>query len=213
MTSTPDRTRACKVLLVTAIVAFAIAISSSAWAGPYLNTSTMLLHESSNTGRWIRSNLGDKELARNAHKMAQARLDVASKMNVPTEVREAHPHLLLSLAAMERAMQAAIDGQVSDFIRQIQTSSGEAKTFQSVLQTLGFALPNFNRTSLQDPPERSQARRAMAGAATRAQHDASDVRDVATRSAKAARRGQRSRPARAPNDASRLALLLDLSAP
>ncbi len=209
MTSTPDRTRACKVLLVTAILALATAISSSAWAGPYLNTSTMLLHESANTGRWIRSNLGDKELARNAHKMAQARLDVASKMNVPTEVRDAHPHLLLSLAAMERAMQAAIDGQVSDFIRQIQTSSGEAKTFQSVLQTLGFALPNFNRTSMQDP-ERTPARTATTRAAPQAKPDA---RVAATRSAKAARCGQRTRSARAPNDAPRLALLFDLSPP
>jgi hypothetical protein len=209
MTSTPDRTRACKVLLAIAILSLATAISSSAWAGPYLNTSTMLLHENANTGRWIRSNLGDKELARNAHKMAQARLDVASKMNVPAEVREAHPHMLLSLAAMERAMQAAIDGQVSDFLRQIQTSSGEAKTFQSVLQTLGFALPNFNRTSMQDSTERAPARtaaRTPTGAAPGA-------RDAATRSAKAARCGQRTRSARAPNDAPRLALLCDLSAP
>lgn len=105
-------------------------------------------------------------------------------------------------------MQAAIDGQVSDFIRQIQTSSGEAKTFQSVLQTLGFALPNFNRTSMLDP-ERTPARTVTTKAAAQAKPDA----PVATRSAKAARCGQRTRSARAPNDAPRLALLFDLSAP
>ncbi len=206
MTSRHDRTRVGRVLLVTAILALATAISSSAWAGPYLNTSAMLLHESANAGRWIRSNLGDKELARNAHKMAQARLDVASKMNVPAEVREAHPHLLLSLAAMERAMQAAIDGKVSDFLRQIQTSSGEAKTFQSVLQTLGFALPNYNRTSMrQHAPTRGAVR-----VAERAKPDACSA---ANRSAQTARCGQRARSARPSNDASRLALLLDLASP
>lgn len=134
--------------------------SSSALAGPYLNTSAMLLHENAFASRWVRANLGDKQLAANAHKMAKARVDVASKMNVPSEVREAHPHLLLALAAMERAMEAAVEGQVSNFIRQMQSSSGEAKTFQAVLKSLGFALPDVQRTSVLDPIPRSDVRTA-----------------------------------------------------
>ena len=148
---------------ILCLLLFAIAslFALPAWAGPYLNTSTMLLNESAVAGRWVRANLGDKDLARNAHKMAQARLDVASKMVVPEEVREAHPHLLLALAAMERAMEAATQGEVSNFVRQLQTSSGEAKTFKAVLKGLGFSLPDMRRASLVSRP----ASRLMLGAA------------------------------------------------
>ena len=40
-------------------------------------------------------------------------------------------------------MQAAVEGKTVEFVRQLQTSTGEAKTFQAVLQTLGFSLPDY----------------------------------------------------------------------
>lgn len=137
-----------KRILWMMIVAVVALIASPAWAGPYLNTSAMLLDENFAAGRWVRANLGDKDLARAAHKMAQARNDVAARMIVPPEVREAHPHLLLSLAAMELAMDAAVQGQISNFIRQLQTSTGEAKTFKAVLKGAGFTLPELREASL-----------------------------------------------------------------
>ena len=142
------RFRAWTILAAVAMGVVITLVSSSAFAGPYLNTAAMLLHESANAGRWVRLNLGDKELASNAYKMARARTDTASKMNVPAEVRQAHPHLLLSMSAMESAMQAAVDGKPSEFIRLLQTSSGEATTFRAVLQTLGFALPDYGRSAM-----------------------------------------------------------------
>lgn len=123
-------------------------LSSQAFAGPYLNTAAMLLQENTVAARWVRGNIGDKQLAQNAHKMAQARVDVAAQMNVPAEVKQAHPHLLLALTAMERAMQAASEGQVSNFIAQLQSSTGEAKTFEAVLKTLGFSLPQNQRVDV-----------------------------------------------------------------
>jgi len=150
-------------IVMAAVLMVALLISSPAVAGPYLNTSAMLLHESTNAGQWVRLNLGDKELARNAFKMAQARTDVASKMDVPAEVRQAHPHLLLSLSAMENAMQMAVDGKFSDFIRQTQSASGEAKTFQSVLRNLGFALPDYVRVSVYLPSPGAPLLRILAG--------------------------------------------------
>lgn len=143
-----------KRIFWTMIVVAVALIASPAWAGPYLNTSAMLLDENFAAGRWVRANLGDKDLARAAHKMAQARIDVASRMVVPTEVREAHPHLLLSLAAMEQAMDAAAQGQISNFIRQLQSSSGEAKTFKAVLKGAGFSLPELRNASLREDRSR-----------------------------------------------------------
>jgi hypothetical protein len=191
----------CVLLMVLAAM---VLFSTSALAGPYLNTSAMLLHENAFASRWIRANLGDKQLAANAHKMAQARVDVASKMNVPPEVREAHPHLLLTLAAMERAMEAAAEGQVSNFIRQIQSSAGEAKTFKTVLKSLGFALPDVQRTSLLDHDPRIDA--PSRSASLRLWSPRFD-------SAQAPRRGRWLGSPRATYDPSWLALELDRSAP
>ena len=201
--------RRLPVLLPLALstVALMLLFSFPCWAGPYLNTSTMLLVESDHAGRWVRTNLGDKELAKNAQKMAQARLDVASTMVVPPEVREAHPHLLLALAAMERAMQAAIDGRISDFIRQIQTSSGEAKTFQAVLQAAGFTLPNYHRAAA---PSAAQPRHAEA--TEKLDPPAALQAPRRFRSPKTARRGERLRAPRTANDTTGFSLLLNLPA-
>ena len=97
---------------------------------------------------WVRMFLCDKELASNAAKMATTRSEVALKMNVPAEVQQAHPHLLATLSAMEAAMQAAVEGKTFAFVRQLQTSTGEAKTFQAVLQTLGFSLPDYGHMAM-----------------------------------------------------------------
>ncbi len=190
----------CVMLMVLAAM---VLFSTSAVAGPYLNTSAMLLHENAFASRWVRANLGDKQLAANAHKMAQARVDVASKMNVPPEVREAHPHLLLTLAAMERAMEAAAQGQVSNFIRQMQSSTGEAKTFKAVLKSLGFALPDVNRTSLLDYPPSDMRVRSASLQLWMPRFDSTQT----------ARRGRWLGSARATYDPSWLSLELDCSAP
>ena len=152
MERTNVRTRLWKYLLATAIASAIALLSCTAFAGLYLNTSAMLLHENAKAGHWVRLFQGDKELARNAAKLAKARSEVAAKMNVPSEVHQAHPHLLLTLSAMEAAMQAAVDGKTVEFVRQLQTSTGEAKTFQAVLQTLGFSLPDYGRMAMHAPP-------------------------------------------------------------
>lgn len=128
--------------IVMALVFVALAlISAPAFAGPYLNASSMLLRESFAAGSWVRENLGDRELARTAHELAQARSDTASKLIVPDEVKKAHPHLLLSLGNMERAFDAASQGQVSAFVQFLNAADGEARTFKAILGELGYRLP------------------------------------------------------------------------
>ena len=139
--------RVFRALAALAVAVVVLLTCFPAIAGPYLKTAAMLVHENANAGRWVRANLGDKELAAVAHKMARARTDAASQMNVPAEVRQAHPHLLLALSAMESAMQAASEGKPSEFIRYLQSSSGEATTFRSVLSNLGYSLPEYGRSA------------------------------------------------------------------
>lgn len=114
-----------------------------AWAGPYLNTAAMLLREGFQACDWVRVNLDDKQLAGYAQQVARTRVDVASKMVVPDEVRQAHPHLLLALAAQERALDAAINGRVAVFLSQVQVARGEKKTLDSVLKSANLSLPTL----------------------------------------------------------------------
>ena len=130
-----------KAVLLTLAIAALMLLAAPALAGPYLNTSSMLLRESSAAGAWVRENLGDRDLARAAQLMAQARSDVAAHITVPTEVSKAHPHLLLALGNMERAMGAASQGQISAFVQFVNAADGETRTFKTILGELGYRLP------------------------------------------------------------------------
>jgi hypothetical protein len=116
--------------------------SRSAWAGPYLNTASLLLREALQSAEWVRSNLSDKEMADVVHRIAVARADAAAHMPVPKEVERAHPHLLLTLANIERATDAASRSDVSAFLRHLDAARGESRTFKAVLEQLHLSLPS-----------------------------------------------------------------------
>ena len=130
-----------KRLVTLLVLAAALLLAPSAFAGPYLNTAAMLLREALQSGDFVRANIGDKELARVGRKMAEARVQVASHIVVPKEVEKAHPHLLLALTNTERAMAAAERGEVSNCLRYLDAARGEARTFRAVLDQLKLKLP------------------------------------------------------------------------
>jgi hypothetical protein len=132
------------------LVAAALLLASPAFAGPYLNSVAMLIRESMQSGDWVRVNLGDRELARLAHHMAEARFNIAGKMVVPKEVDKAHPHFLLVLSNVERAMDAAARGDTNQFVRSMDAARAESRTLRAVLDSLKFKLPTL-RESPQSP--------------------------------------------------------------
>jgi len=115
--------------------------TSSAWAGTYLNSAALLLIQSSKEGDYLRSHIGDKELADLIHKLASARLEAAKGMLVPKEVVQAHPHLLLVLENYERAADVATRGEAEKFLVYQQRARDEERTFRGVLKQFGYALP------------------------------------------------------------------------
>lgn len=141
-------------LVALAAAVLVLVVAPRAWAGPYLNTSALLLAESFSAGAFVRANLNDRDLARNVLRVAQARSDAASRMVVPDQVKDAHPHLLLSLGNMERAIEAVTRGEISTFTRLFHTAEGEAGTFRAILAGQGFKLPEVGcrrRARLQLP--------------------------------------------------------------
>lgn len=124
------------------VVATALALfAAPAWAGSYLNRAALLIGQGRREGNWLREHFADKELAHTVHRMALARVDVASTMLVPKEVVQAHPHLLLIFENYERAADACRNDQAERFLVLLQRALDEERTFRAVLKQLGWDLP------------------------------------------------------------------------
>jgi hypothetical protein len=119
----------------------ALAITRPAFAGSYLDRAALLLEGSRKDQTELRAKIMDKELAKVVRIVAEARLDAASKMDVPAQVAKAHPHLLLALTKVERAAQAAVDGNIRTVVELLGAATREEGVFKSALKDLGFPLP------------------------------------------------------------------------
>ena len=124
-------------------LAFAAAslCAGQAFAGSYLNRAALLISEGRKEADYLRQHFADKELARIVHRLATARVEVASAMMVPKEVVQAHPHLLLIFENNERAADAAENAQAERFLVCQQRALDEERTFRFVLKQLGWEIP------------------------------------------------------------------------
>ena len=132
-----------RCFLAGTLVLAAALVGKSAWAGTYLDRSTLLVAQATRDADFLRGRLADRELARVVHELAVARLKAASTMQVPAEVAQAHPHLLLLLENYERAADAAVEGEGGRFFAYVQRAREETEVFRAVLHQLGWALPKY----------------------------------------------------------------------
>ncbi len=123
------------------LVAASALLAPLAWAGSYLDRAALLVVQASREANYLRARLTDLELARTVHKLAAARLKAASTMEVPKEVAQAHPHLLLMLENYERAADAARGGQQERFFEFLIRARDEEGILRGVLKQLGWPLP------------------------------------------------------------------------
>ena len=115
----------------------------AAEAGSYLSRAAMLVVQASRESQYLRGRVNDKDLAELVHQVAVARLEAASRMNVPKEVVQVHPHLLLCLENYERSADAAVQGHNDRFLVYQQRARDEDGILRGVLKQLGWALPEF----------------------------------------------------------------------
>ncbi len=118
-----------------------IAVAPPAWAGSYLDRAALLISQANHEADYLRARLSDRELAHVVHKMAEARLETASKMQVPPEVVQAHPHVLLVLQNYERASRYAEEGRTQQFMVYLQKARDEERILRGVFKELGWPLP------------------------------------------------------------------------
>jgi hypothetical protein len=118
-----------------------ISLALPAHAGSYLDRAALLVKHASQDADYLRARLSDLELASVIKQIAAARVQAASRMQVPKEVAQAHPHLLLVLENYERAATAAADGRPQRFLVLQQRARDEERILRGVLKQLGWSLP------------------------------------------------------------------------
>jgi len=128
------------VKLILRVLLAILCITGVAWAGSYLDRTTLLINESHRAGAFLRQRANDRELARVVQKAAEARLDAAQKMSVPKEVVLAHPHVLIVLEHHERAAAAAAEGDTQRLLIHELKADEEERVLRSVLEQLGWAI-------------------------------------------------------------------------
>lgn len=128
---------------LASLVAASTFLAPAAWAGSYLDRAALLVAQASREADYLRVRLTDLELARTIHKLAAARLKAASTMQVPREVAQAHPHLLLMLENYERAADAAREGKQERFFEYLTHARDEEGILRGVLKQLGWPLPKL----------------------------------------------------------------------
>lgn len=133
-----------RAVLASVLVLSGTLTAREAWAGSYLNRAALLLTQAAGDADYLRVRVTDRELASVVHKLAVARLEAAGNMDVPKEVAQAHPHLLLVLENYERATDAAAEGQTQRFVIYQQRARDEERTLRGVLKQLGWALPSIH---------------------------------------------------------------------
>lgn len=112
----------------------------TAEAGTYLRTANLLIKAGASDANALREHLGDKEMAKVVQGVAAARLDIAGHIVVPSEVVQAHPHLLLVLENYERAAFVVADGKPDRYLVYIQRAQQEEAILRGVIKQLGFSL-------------------------------------------------------------------------
>jgi hypothetical protein len=132
-------------LLILCSIAALVAFAAPARAGTYLDTAALLLDESRRSGDFIQSHFPDKQLAIIAHQMAEARVKSGRAVVVPRDVEKAHPHLLLSLEAMERALAAAEEQEGKRFLQLIAQAREEESNYRALLGQQRLSLPNLEK--------------------------------------------------------------------
>jgi hypothetical protein len=129
------------VLLAGSVLLGAGLCTIRAHAGSYLDRAALLISEGKHASEFLRRRLYDPELARVVHEGASARVTIASKMLVPEEVVQAHPHLLLVLQHQERAANAAVERAPKEFLHHLGLARDEERVLRAVLKQLGWELP------------------------------------------------------------------------
>ncbi len=87
----------------------------------------------------------DPELARFAYPLAERYVEMASRMLPSPKLSVVHPHLLLVMENLERALDAAAAAEASSYQRRMRIAREELANLEAVLKQLKLRIPELPR--------------------------------------------------------------------
>jgi hypothetical protein len=94
---------------------------------------------------WVETHPNDPDFARFAYPLAERYVEMAGHMTPSKKLSSAHPHLLLVVENVERALDAAGQGDLAVFRQRMRTVREELSILDNVLKQLKLKLPELSR--------------------------------------------------------------------
>lgn len=111
----------------------------------YLTQAALTLEGARRLILWVETHPNDVDLARFAYPLAERYVEMAGHLTPTSKLAVAHPHLLLIVENVERAMDAAGLGEMAVFRQRARTVREELAILDSVLKQLKVKLPELSR--------------------------------------------------------------------
>ncbi len=147
--STAQFTRGCLIFFVAF---FTSGGAASVRAEPpprrdrvYVTELSLVLEGARRVLLFSEAHAGDTELSRFAHPLAEYYVELAGRMTPGPQLAMVHPHLLLVVENVERALDAAAHGGQHAFRQHVRTVREELATLETVLKHLKVRLPDAVR--------------------------------------------------------------------
>jgi hypothetical protein len=111
----------------------------------YLSELSLLVEGSRRLITFAEQNLDERELTRFAHPLAERYVELAGHMLPSPKVVVAHPHLILVVENLERALDATAAGDAVTYQKRIRIARDELANLEAVLKQLKLRLPELAR--------------------------------------------------------------------
>jgi len=111
----------------------------------YLAELALTLEGARRVMLWVETHPGDPDFARFAYPLAERYVEMAGHLTPSSRLVAAHPHLLLVVENVERAVEAASLGEMTVFRQRARTVREELAILDNVLKQLKFKLPELSR--------------------------------------------------------------------
>jgi hypothetical protein len=111
----------------------------------YLAELCMVLEGARRLILWAETYPSDTDFARFAHPLAERYVEMAGRMTPPGKLVVVHPHLLIVVENVERALDAAGSGDLGSFRQRMRIVREELSNLDGVLKQLKVRLPELAR--------------------------------------------------------------------
>jgi len=111
----------------------------------YLSELALLVEGARRLIAFAEQNLDERELTRFAHPLAERYVELSGHMLPSAKVVVAHPHLILVVENLERALDANAAGDAVTYQKRIRIARDELANLEAVLKQLKLRLPELAR--------------------------------------------------------------------